>query len=81
MVSLASLEKVWDRYKELSLAENSKIGGLDISGEVLRETAKNIKTMKDIEKLITEHNRNKSNTQNFSYARNNISWSNSYKSF
>ena len=54
MVSLASLEKVWDRYKELSLAENSKIGGLDISGEVLRETAKDIKTMKDIKKLITD---------------------------
>ncbi len=54
MVSLASLEKVWDRYKELSLAESSKVGGLDISGEVLRETAKNIKTIKDIEKLITE---------------------------
>jgi len=54
MVSMASLEKVWDRYKELSLAEGSKIGGLDISGEVLRETAKNIKIITDIEKLITE---------------------------
>ena len=49
MVSLASLEKVWDRYKELSLAESSKIGGLDISGEILRETAKDIRTIKDIE--------------------------------
>lgn len=54
MVSSASLQKVWDRYKELSLAENSKVGGLDISGEVLRETAKDIKTMKDIEKLIAD---------------------------
>lgn len=54
MVSLASLEKVWDRYQELSLAEGSKIGGLDISGEVLRETAKDIKIIKDIEKLIIE---------------------------
>jgi len=54
MVSLASLEKVWGRYKELSLAESSKIGGLDISGEVLRETAKDIKIITDIEKLITE---------------------------
>jgi len=54
MVSLASLEKVWGRYQELSLAESSKIGGLDISGEVLKETAKNIKTIKDIEKLIRD---------------------------
>ncbi len=54
MVSLASLEKVWNRYKELSLAESSKIGGLDISAEILREIAKEIRTMKEIEKLIAE---------------------------
>lgn len=54
MVSIASLEKVWGRYKEISLAESSKIGGLDISGEVLREIAKDIKTMKDIKKLIDD---------------------------
>ena len=56
MVSLASLEKVWDRYNELSMAENSKIGGLDISGEVLRETAKDIQTIEDIKKLIDSTN-------------------------
>ena len=54
MVSTASLKKVWDRYKELSLAESSRVGGIDISGDVLRETAKDIKTIKDIEKLINE---------------------------
>ncbi|MFZ2205702.1 MAG: GspE/PulE family protein [Minisyncoccia bacterium] len=53
MVSMASLNKVWDRYKEISLAESSKVGGLDISGEVLSETAKDIKKMQDIEVLIT----------------------------
>ena len=42
MASIASLNKVWDRYKEISMAENSKVGGLDISGEILQETAKNI---------------------------------------
>ncbi|MFA4975569.1 MAG: GspE/PulE family protein [Candidatus Paceibacterota bacterium] len=59
MVSLASLEKIWGRYKELSLAEGSKIGGVNISGEILREIAKDIKTIKDIEKLMkktTEEN-------------------------
>jgi len=52
MASSASLNKVWERYKELSMAESSKVGGLDISGEVLRDIAKNIKQMGDIEKLI-----------------------------
>ncbi|HEY4493839.1 MAG TPA: GspE/PulE family protein [Candidatus Paceibacterota bacterium] len=54
MASMASLNKVWDRYRELSMAESSKIGGLDISSEVLRETAKDINQMSDIEKLIKE---------------------------
>ncbi|OGI59633.1 hypothetical protein A3C60_00720 [Candidatus Nomurabacteria bacterium RIFCSPHIGHO2_02_FULL_37_45] len=36
------------------MAESSKIGGLDISGEVLRDTAKNIKYIQDIEKLVIE---------------------------
>ncbi|MBP9711616.1 MAG: type II/IV secretion system protein [Candidatus Pacebacteria bacterium] len=52
MVSNASLQKVWDRYKEISMAESSQIGGLDISGEVLRDTAKDINKMQDIERLI-----------------------------
>lgn len=54
MASLASLEKVWERYQELSMAENSKIGSIDISNEVLKETTKNIKKIQDIEKLINE---------------------------
>ena len=54
MASLASLTKVWDRYKEISLAESSKAGGLDISAEILHDTAKNINKMQDIEKLIKE---------------------------
>ncbi|MEK7572241.1 MAG: GspE/PulE family protein [Patescibacteria group bacterium] len=54
MASFASLNKVWDRYVEISLAESSKIGGLDISAEVLKNTAKNIEKMQDIEKYIKE---------------------------
>ncbi len=54
MASNASLQKVWDRYRELSMAESSKVGGLDISGEVLRDTAKNIEHMQDIEKLVIQ---------------------------
>ncbi|MEK7459736.1 MAG: GspE/PulE family protein [Patescibacteria group bacterium] len=52
MTSMGSIEKVWDRYKELSMAESSKVGGLDIEAEILRDTAKNINQMQDISKLI-----------------------------
>lgn len=52
MTSLASIEKVWDRYKEISMAADSKIGGLDISSEILRETAKDITKMQDIKVVI-----------------------------
>ena len=54
MASAASINKVWNMYKEISLAESSTIGGLEISGEILRETAGKIQKMQDIQKLITE---------------------------
>lgn len=54
MASTASINKVWDRYKEISMAESSEVGGLDISGEILRETAKRIQKIQDIQKMITE---------------------------
>ncbi len=54
MASSASLNKVWDRYKEISMAEISKVGGLEISAETLRETAKNIHYIQDIEQLTVE---------------------------
>ncbi|MCE9585650.1 GspE/PulE family protein [Candidatus Nomurabacteria bacterium] len=52
MASSSSLNKIWNRYQELSMAENSKVGGIDISAEILRDTAKNIQKMQDMEKLI-----------------------------
>ncbi len=54
MASMNSLNKVWERYEELSMAENTKIGGIDISMDVVNETAKNIHQMADIKKLISE---------------------------
>lgn len=54
MASSNSLNKVWDRYKELSMAESSTVGGIDISGEILRDTAKSISHIQDIEKLVKE---------------------------
>jgi type IV pilus assembly protein PilB len=54
MASTASIEKAWDRYKEISMAESSRVGGIDISGDVLRETVKQINKIQDIQKMVTE---------------------------
>jgi type II secretory ATPase GspE/PulE/Tfp pilus assembly ATPase PilB-like protein len=54
MASTASINKVWERYKEISMAESSKIGGIDISGEILRETSKKIEKIQDIQKMVAE---------------------------
>ncbi len=54
MASLASLNKVWERYKEISMAESTQVGGIDISGELLLNTVKNIHKMQDIERLVSE---------------------------
>jgi type II secretory ATPase GspE/PulE/Tfp pilus assembly ATPase PilB-like protein len=54
MASHASLEKVWSRYKELSLAESSKAGGLDVSGEVLTAIGAEIKSLADVPKIIED---------------------------
>ena len=48
MTSIGSIEKVWNRYQELSMAESSRVGGLDISGDILRDTAKSIQKLQDI---------------------------------
>jgi type IV pilus assembly protein PilB len=52
MTSMASIEKVWERYKELSMAEGSRIGGLDISEEIVIQTKKEITKMQDIKDVI-----------------------------
>src|SRR3989344_5238105 len=52
MASQASLEKVWSRYEELSMATTTQVGGVEISGEILRNTARDIKKMQDISAAI-----------------------------
>ncbi len=54
MTSAASLQKVWDRYKELSMAETSMVGGLEVSVDVLRKTAEKISHIQDIAKLVNQ---------------------------
>jgi type IV pilus assembly protein PilB len=54
MVSHQSLEKVWDRYKDLSYSFETKAGALDISNEEILEVVKKVEKLPDIEKLISE---------------------------
>lgn len=52
MASRASLEKVWDRFKEISYATSSRIGGLDIQPDAMKELTKEIHTLQDIKPVI-----------------------------
>jgi type IV pilus assembly protein PilB len=54
MASRASLEKVWARYKELSYASSSKVGGIDISGEVVASIGEKVRTISDVQQAIDD---------------------------
>ena len=54
MVSHQSLEKVWNRYKDLSYSFETKSGALDISNEEILTLTKKVSTLEDIKKLIEE---------------------------
>ena len=54
MASRASLEKAWDRYKEISFAEESKAGSMAISGAALKKLMVKIHNIEDIKKAVEE---------------------------
>ena len=54
MVSHQSLEKVWERYKDLSYSFETKSGALDISNEEVLEMTKKVASLADVKKLIEE---------------------------
>src|SRR3989344_584145 len=54
MVSEASLNRAWERYKDLSFAVETKAGVLDISGGEIEKLLVKFKTLKDIEAEIME---------------------------
>lgn len=54
IASRASVEAVWERYKEISNAEASKSGSIEITGDVIKELSQNIKTVADVTKKIEE---------------------------
>ncbi len=52
MVSHQSMNKVWDRYKDLSYSFETHSGALDISNEEITDLLKKTSTLKDITELI-----------------------------
>jgi type IV pilus assembly protein PilB len=62
MASQSSLEKVWDRYKEISYASESKAGSIAIEGGALKKIMEGIKNIDDIKNKIIEVQKDKSHT-------------------
>lgn len=62
MSSLSSLQKAWERYKEISYASESKLGVVTISGEALKKIMVGIKNMDDIKNAIAEAEKDKTHT-------------------
>ena len=54
MASLSSLEKVWERYAELSKAMESEAGVISISGESLKKIMAEIKNLGDIKEAVVK---------------------------
>ncbi len=54
MVSHASLNKVWDRYKDLSYSFETKSGALDISNEQITTFLGQVESIPDVQNLIGE---------------------------
>ncbi|MEI8130316.1 MAG: GspE/PulE family protein [bacterium] len=54
MASHASLEHAWARYKEISFAQESRRGGLDVSSATLEDLAKEIKNLGDVKRIVDE---------------------------
>ncbi len=52
MVSKASLERAWARYKEISFASETKVGILDISNEEIESFLSKVHTLADVQILI-----------------------------
>ncbi|MEX0652193.1 MAG: type II/IV secretion system protein [Candidatus Paceibacterota bacterium] len=52
MVSRASLERAWERYKDLSFSTESKAGVLDISGEEIVSLIEKLKSIPDVKTYI-----------------------------
>ncbi len=62
MASTSSLEKVWERYKEISYASLSKAGSMAISGEGLKKIMEDIDSINDVKDAIAKTEKGKLHT-------------------
>jgi len=62
MASLASLNKAWERYKEISYASESRVGSIAVSGESLKKIMAGVNNIEDIKKEIIAVEKDKSHT-------------------
>ncbi len=62
MASLASLQKAWERYAEISNSSESKMGVVTISGESLKKIMLDIKNIDDIRSATIEAEGDKTHT-------------------
>jgi len=54
LVSKQSLQRAWERYKEISFAEETEAGVLEISSQKLSTFIEKLGTIEDLKKLIAE---------------------------
>ncbi len=59
LASHASLEKVWDRYSDISGSATTQAGTVDITGESTEDLVKKFKTLDDVRKELKETFANK----------------------
>jgi len=62
MASLLSLKKAWERYSEISLASESKVGAVSISGDVLKKIMEHMKSIDDVKSAIVEAEKDPTHT-------------------
>ena len=55
IVSHASLEHAWERYKDLSFATETEAGILTLSNDTITQMLERLKTMKDVQVEIADH--------------------------
>lgn len=54
MASTLSLQKAWDRYKDLSFAFETEAGSLDISSDDIEKLVEKVRKIPDVEALLKE---------------------------
>lgn len=54
MASMASLNKIWNRYKDLSFSFETRSGALDISNDEIKEFMKDVHSLADVKGVIDQ---------------------------